>query len=69
MKVSEIEGLSAHADHTELLDWLSKIQNKPERIFIIHGEKEGAEALQKGIKETYGWDAEIPQLYSIESIK
>lgn len=69
MEVAEIEGLSAHADHAELMDWMSRINNKPERIFIVHGEKESAEALQKGIKETYGWDAEIPQLYSIEEIK
>ena len=48
---------------------MHEIKNKPERIFIVHGEKEGAEALQKGIKETYGWDAEIPQLYNIEEIE
>ena len=69
MEVAEIQGLSAHADHAELIDWMSKIKNKPARIFIVHGEKEGAEALQKGIKETYGWDAEIPQLYNIEEIE
>jgi len=69
MQVAEIEGLSAHADHAELMDWMDKIKNKPERIFIIHGEKESAEALQKGIKEIYGWDAEIPQLYTIEEIE
>lgn len=69
MEVAEIEGLSAHADHTELMDWMSKIKNKPERIFIVHGEKESAEALQKGIEETYGWNSEIPQLYSIEEIE
>ncbi len=68
MKVAVIEGLSAHADHTELIDWMSKIKKKPERIFIVHGENESAVALQKGIKESYGWDAEIPQLYSIEEI-
>jgi len=69
MQVAEIEGLSAHADHTELMDWMSEILNKPKRIFIVHGEKESAEALQKGIEETYGWDAEIPELYSIEEIE
>ena len=68
MQVAEIEGLSAHADHAELIGWMSKIKKKPERIFIVHGENEGAVALQKGIKESYGWDAEIPQLYSIEEI-
>ncbi|WP_025663245.1 MBL fold metallo-hydrolase RNA specificity domain-containing protein [Aquimarina megaterium] len=69
MEVAEIEGLSAHADHKELMDWMSMIENKPERIFIVHGEKESAEALQKGITDTYGWNAQIPQLYSIEEIE
>ena len=69
MQVAEIEGLSAHADHAELMDWMGEIKNTPERIFIVHGEKEGAKALQKGIKETYGLDAEIPQLYTIEEIE
>ncbi|MEZ2414998.1 MBL fold metallo-hydrolase RNA specificity domain-containing protein [Muriicola sp. E247] len=68
MEVVEIEGLSAHADHRELLDWLSDINEKPERIFIVHGEKEGAEALKQGIEETYGWNSEIPTLYNIEEI-
>lgn len=68
MQVSEIKGLSAHGDHSELIDWLSDIKNKPERIFIVHGEKESAEALQKGMKEKYNWESEIPQLYSIEEI-
>ncbi len=69
MEVAEIEGLSAHADHTELMDWMSKVKNKPAHIFIVHGEKESAEALQKGIKETYDWDAEIPELYTITGIE
>ncbi|SHF41912.1 metallo-beta-lactamase family protein [Salegentibacter echinorum] len=68
MEVAEIEGLSAHADHKELIEWIGKIKNAPERIFIVHGEKDSAEALQKDIKKTYDWDAEIPQLYSIENV-
>ena len=69
MQVVEIEGLSAHADQAELLDWMKALKTKPGRIFIVHGEKEGAEALQKGIKETYGSNAEIPELYSIVEIQ
>lgn len=68
MQVENIDGLSAHADHTELMDWMSEIKEKPERIFIVHGEKESAEAVQKGIQESYGWEAEIPQLYNIVEI-
>lgn len=68
MEVMEIEGLSAHADHAELMDWLTEIQGKPGRTFIVHGEKEASEALLLGIKDTYEWSCEIPDLYAIEQI-
>jgi len=68
MQIEIIEGLSAHADHTELLNWLSELEKNPERIFIVHGEKEAAEALKQGIKETFKWDSEIPELYGIEEL-
>ncbi|WP_304343356.1 MBL fold metallo-hydrolase RNA specificity domain-containing protein [Chryseobacterium koreense] len=68
MRLVNIEGLSAHADHKELLNWMSKIKHQPEEIYIVHGEKESAEALQTGIKETYGWEAKIPQLYDIAEL-
>lgn len=69
MQVEEVEGLSAHADQAELLDWLSEIKEKPRQLFIVHGEKEAAEKLQEGIKDKYGWDSQIPQLYDIVEIE
>lgn len=63
-----LEGLSAHADQRELINWLSNIKNKPEHIFIVHGEKVGAEGLKNKIKEVYNWDCEIPQLLQINEI-
>ena len=68
MQMAIIDGLSAHADHTELLDWMSELQSKPERIFVVHGEKESGEALKQGIKDTYEWDAELPELYQISNV-
>ncbi|SNZ01395.1 MBL fold metallo-hydrolase RNA specificity domain-containing protein [Flagellimonas pacifica] len=68
MQVEEIEGLSAHGDHAELLDWLSEIQNRPEQTFIVHGEQEGALALKSGIEERFSWDCAIPELYAIKEI-
>ena len=67
--VENIEGLSAHADQSELIDWMSKIKQRPEKIFIVHGEKKGAEGLQNKMKEVYGWDSTIPNLYDIVEIK
>ena len=33
-----INGFSAHADHSELLDWSWHLQPAPEHTFIVHGE-------------------------------
>ena len=63
-----LEGLSAHADQRELINWLSNIKNTPEHIFIVHGEKVGAEGLKNKIKEVYNWDCEIPLLLQIREI-
>ncbi len=69
MKLEEVEGLSAHADHSELISWMSKIRKKPKHIFIVHGEEQQAEALRLGIKTIYDWDTKIPQLFDIEEIQ
>ena len=69
MEIVEVKGLSAHADHDELINWMSELKNQPERIFIVHGENESAKALQLGIKGNFGWEAEIPVLDQIETIE
>lgn len=56
-----IEGLSAHADQRELIQWLSSLENKPERIFIVHGEPEGSAALKAKLMEVYAFESTIPQ--------
>lgn len=57
----QLEGISAHADQTELINWLNKL-NSVQQIFIIHGEPQAAMALQQKIVETYGWECLIPTL-------
>lgn len=57
-----VEGLSAHGDQSDLLDWLSQIKNQPQKVFLIHGEDQAAEALKEKISERYGWQVEIPLL-------
>jgi len=58
--VLQIEGLSAHADQMELIEWMSNINTSPEQLFIIHGEKTGAEGLKNKIKEKFGYSSVIP---------
>jgi metallo-beta-lactamase family protein len=63
--VMQIEGLSAHADQLELMEWMSKITTAPEHIFVVHGEKTGAEGLEKKIKETYGFNSILPKVDTV----
>ncbi|MBK8501138.1 MAG: MBL fold metallo-hydrolase [Saprospiraceae bacterium] len=66
--IRSIQSLSAHADQSELLDWLSDIENAPEKTFIVHGEPQAADTFRVKIKDTMEWNCQIPELYSIEEI-
>lgn len=61
-EIYSLEGFSAHADQNMLLDWIKKIKIKPEKIFIVHGEEEQADALSKLIEEMYKIETIIPNL-------
>jgi len=45
--VREVHGLSAHADQSELLRWLSNFKKAPKTTFIVHGEEATAIAFSK----------------------
>lgn len=60
--VESINSLSAHADQKGLLNWIGEIKNKPERVFLIHGERKSADVLRVKIKDRFGWKCEIPHL-------
>ncbi len=68
MQVKEVEGLSAHADDTELIHWLKKIRTKPKTVYLVHGERQAALALKKEIEEKFRWNCEIPELYDSKEI-
>jgi metallo-beta-lactamase family protein len=57
-QVRSISGFSAHADETELLDWLGRFaENKrpgepgyPRRVFLVHGDPEAQVALEPKVR-------------------
>jgi metallo-beta-lactamase family protein len=61
-----LEALSAHADQTDILWWLSELKSAPEQLFLVHGESTAQDALRIKISEEFGWQAQIPHL--LESI-
>ena len=63
-KVEVIASLSAHADQSEIIDWLRGFKSPPQRTFIVHGEPHSADALRVRIKDSLGWELCIPDMGS-----
>ena len=59
-KVYPIEGLSAHADQEELMDWAEGFTEKPKYTFVVHGEEKSGEALAYKLKQELGWNTLLP---------
>ena len=56
-----LNGLSAHSDSKEIIEWLSHFEKPPKKVFITHGEIDAALALQKEIEKRFGWQVVVPQ--------
>ncbi len=59
-RVVQLQGLSAHADYRELLDWLKSSKLAPRRVFVTHGEPSAADALRRRLGDELGWTASVP---------
>jgi metallo-beta-lactamase family protein len=53
--------MSAHADYTEILQWLGGFKRPPRRTFVTHGEPAAADEMRRRIEETLGWSVHIPE--------
>jgi metallo-beta-lactamase family protein len=57
---SKIDGLSAHADQTELLSWYDQFQEPLKFTFLVHGEIEAMETLKSKLEEKGANNVFIP---------
>ena len=60
-KVFTINGFSAHAGQSQLLDWLRHFRSRDMQVFLVHGEYGAQQALAGLIKERFGFQVMIPQ--------
>ena len=60
-EVVALNGLSAHADADEILDWLRTFEAPPRETFITHGEPRASDALRRRIQDELGWSARAPE--------
>lgn len=67
-KVEYVSNLSAHADYSEIIDWLGGFETPPKKTFITHGEPIAADAMRLHIEEQLNWQVVVPDYLETVSL-
>ena len=59
-QIKQLAGLSGHADKNGLIDWLSGFEEKPKKVFVVHGEDRVCDSFVECLKVEYGQRACAP---------
>ncbi len=57
----QLASASAHADATQLMNWLRAIPGHPHRAFVVHGDLQAADSLRHRIETELQWHAMVPE--------
>lgn len=60
-EVAVLDGMSAHADRDEILEWLGGFECPPRQTFLVHGEPAAADALRLRIQDRLGWKVKVAE--------
>ena len=58
--IMQLAGLSGHADKNGLIEWISAFEEKPKKVFIVHGEDQTSMNFAECLKIEYGQRAYAP---------
>jgi len=59
-KIAQLDGFSGHADKEGLIRWIQAFHNKPEKVFVVHGEDSVCDEFVYTLRSTCGLDAWAP---------
>jgi metallo-beta-lactamase family protein len=59
-EITSLPGVSGHADCNGLMKWASSFEEKPERVFVTHGEDEVTELFAERLRKELGYQADAP---------
>ena len=58
--IKQLAGISGHADKNGLLDWIGGFENRPQRIFVVHGEDSVCDSFAQCLIDECDLDAYAP---------
>lgn len=60
-EIVQLKSSSAHADASQLINWLQSMKEPPSQVYVVHGEPESSGALRQRIENILGWRAIVPE--------
>ena len=58
--ICQMPGISGHADVNGLLDWAKAFEEKPQKVFVTHGDDTVTEIFAKRLTDELGYDTMAP---------
>jgi metallo-beta-lactamase family protein len=59
-QITQIDGMSGHADRDGLLRWIKGFKTKPKHVFVVHGDDEVADSYARLLRDEDGYAATAP---------
>ena len=59
-EIVQLQDVSAHADQNGLIHWLIDNPEKPEKVFVVHGDEEACTTFTELLKKDYDYRATAP---------
>jgi metallo-beta-lactamase family protein len=60
-EIVQLQSASAHADASQLLQWLRSMPSRPDQVYVVHGDLSASDALRGRIEHDLGWRAMVPE--------
>lgn len=59
-EICRLPGISGHADNNGLIRWISSFEEKPKKVFVVHGDETVCEVFTNRLRDELGLDAYAP---------
>ena len=60
-RIEKLNGMSAHADASEIVRWLKTFPTPPGMTYLVHGEPSAQDTLRTRIEHELAWNVQVPR--------
>ncbi len=61
MEIHQVDGFSGHSDKNEIMNYFRELSPKPERIVLIHGQRNKSQSLAQALSKRFHITVDVPQ--------